>query len=66
MKISKPSLAAMAVGIAATVILIANPPENEPTDQCNDGVAVTYAADGTIKGDQNKDGKLSGDDCDWR
>ena len=37
-----------------------------PVYPCGDDVAVHVAADGSIYGDANHDGWLSGTECDWR
>ena len=51
--------------ILLALSLLISPPTTDQVNTCNDGLSVTYASDGSIYGDQNRDGVLSGADCEW-
>lgn len=59
---------------AGTIVLGAaiyfGPINTEPADisvnHCHDGIEAIYTVDGQLFGDQNQDGQLSGDECDWK
>ena len=45
--------------------LLTSPSTPPQINECHDGLPVIYAYDGSIYGDQNRDGVLSGADCEW-
>ena len=51
--------------ILLALSLLISPPTTDQVNTCNDGLPVIYASDGSIYGDQNQDGVLSGADCEW-
>lgn len=58
---------AILIAIVFAILIMWGPYQMDPVvNQCNDGIAPSYTATGAVYGDQNGDGILSGDDCDWR
>ena len=59
------SIMNLIAAILLAISLLISPPATDQINTCNDGLSVTYASDGSIYGDQNQDGVLSGADCEW-